>query len=78
MPDTDVVLYELLMKCDLSERQEYFNRLGRRKKDLLKKYVFSNTYDSDKFVVPHVVFVQLKQQLRQYTIGVDYSILDNV
>ena len=78
LPDTDVVLYELLMKCDLSERQEYFNRLGRRKKDLLKKYVFSNTYDSDKFVVPHVVFVQLKQQLRQYTIGVDYSILDNV
>ena len=43
-----------------------------------QQYVFSNTYDSDKFVVPHVVFVQLKQQLRQYTIGVDYSILDNV
>ena len=78
LPDTDVVLYELLMKCDLSERQEYFNRLGRRKKDLLKKYVFSNTYDSDKFVVPHVVFIQLKQQLRQYSIGVDWSVLDNI
>ena len=78
LPDTDIVLYELLMKCDLLERQSYFNRLGRRKKDLLKKYIFSNTYDSDKFIVPRSVYAQLKRQLREYTIGVDYSILDNI
>lgn len=78
LPDTDVVLYELLMKCDLSERQSYFNRLGRRKKELLKKYIFNNTYDSDKFVVPRSVFAQLRRQLREWTIGIDYGILDNI
>lgn len=78
LPDTDIVLYELLMKCDLSERQSYFNRLGRRKKELLKKYIFSNTYDSDKFITSRSVYAQLRRQLREWTIGIDYGLLDNI
>lgn len=77
LPDTDIVLYELLMKCDLLERKSYFNRLGRRKKELLRKYVFSSVYDSDKFIIPKSVYAQLRHQLREWTIGIDYSILDN-
>lgn len=75
---TDIVLYELLMKCDILERQSYFNRLGRRKKDSMKKYIFSNTYDSDKFVVSRSVYAQLRRQLREWTIGIDYSVLDDI
>ena len=78
LPDTDVVLYELLMKCDLSERRAYFKRLGRRKQNTLLNYVFSSKYDSDKFVVPRSVYAQLKRQLREWTIGIDYSIRDNI
>ena len=78
LPDTDIVLYELLLKCDIAERQSYFNRLGRRKRELLRKYVFSSTYDSDKFIVPRSVYAQLKRQLREYSIGVDFSILDSI
>lgn len=75
---TDLVLYELLMKCDIAERRIYFKKLGRYKGERLKPYVFSNTYDSDKFVVSRSVFAQLKRQLREWTIGIDYTIRDNI
>lgn len=75
---TDIVLYELLMKCDLLERQVYFKKLGRYKGERLKPYIFNNTYDSDKFVVPRSVYAQLRRQLREWTIGIDYSVLDDI
>ena len=75
---TDIVLYELLMKCDIFERKLYFKKLGRRKQESLKKYIFSNVYDSDKFVVSRSVFAQLRRQLREWTIGFDYSLLDDI
>lgn len=75
---TDLVLYELLMKCDLTERKQYCKRLGRYKSEKLKPYIWGSKYDSDKFIVPQIVFLQLKQQLRHYSIGIDWSILDNV
>jgi hypothetical protein len=75
---TDLVLYDLLMRCDLTERREYLKRLGRRKSEILKPYVQGNVYDSDKFVVSKETYRQLKIQLREWTIGIKYSLLDDM
>lgn len=75
---TDLVLYELLMRCDLTERREYLKRLGRRKAEILKPYVQGSLYDSDKFVVSKETYRQLKIQLREWTIGIKYSLLDDI
>lgn len=75
---TDLVLYELLMRCDLTERREYLKRLGRRKSEILKPYVQGSLYDSDKFVVSKETYRQFKIQLREWTIGIKYSLLDDI
>ena len=77
LKDTDIVLYELLMKCDLTERQEYIKRLGRGKAQKLKPYLRGSVYDSDKFVVSHDIYRQLRHQLREWTIGIKYTLLDD-
>lgn len=68
---TNLVLYELLMRLDLNEKEIYFNRVGRNVRDKLKKYVFSNTFDSDKFIVPEKIFKEIYKQALSYTIGID-------
>lgn len=75
---TDIVLYELLMKCDMSERYMYSKKLGRRKADRLKPFIFGSTYDSDKFVVLKAVYSQLRRQLREWTIGIEYTLSDEI
>lgn len=75
---TDLVLYELLMKCDLEERQSYIKRLGRNKADKLKPYLRGSVFDSDKFVVSKETFRQLRLQLREWTIGIKYDLRDDL
>lgn len=73
---TDIVLYELLMKCDIIERKEYLSRLGRIKGDKLRPYVTGNKCDSDKFIVPRDVFRKLKKQLCDWMINIDLTIFE--
>lgn len=75
---TDLVLYELLMRCDLTERREYLKRCGRVKAEKLRPYLRRSVYDSDKFVVSKETYRQLKIQLREWTIGIKYSLLDDM
>lgn len=75
---TNLVLYELLMEHDLLEREHYMRRIGRRIAEQLRPYVYGSKYDSDKFVVSRNVFLQLKKQLREYTINIRYDLSDNL
>ena len=74
---TDIVLLEMLMLLDMSERERLFKEFTRRKKEKFRPY-FYNVYGSpDQFVVSEEVFNQLKHQLRNWTIGIDYSLIDD-
>ena len=53
-------------------------RIGRRIAEQLRPYVYGSKYDSDKFVVSRNVFLQLKKQLREYTINIRYDLSDNL
>lgn len=76
--DTDLVLYELLNRLDLDERRHYMKRLGRRKSEKLEPFIYGTMYDSDKFIVSKDVFIELRKKLRKYTLGIDYTILDDM
>lgn len=73
--DTEIVLVDLLKRLPLYEQRYYFNRLGRKMKQKIKPYVFTNV---DKFCLSKDVFGKLRLQLQDYTVGVKYTPLDYV
>lgn len=75
---TDLVLYELLMKCDIDERKQYIKRMSRIKRNKLLPFLQGNTVDSDRFIVSKESFRQLKHQLREWTIGIKYDLRANL
>lgn len=75
---TTLVLYELLIQQDMKERENYMKRIGRNVRERLRPFVYGNKYDSDKFVVSRDVFLQLKKQLREYTINIRYDLSDDL
>lgn len=75
---TDLALYTFLMRCDGEERKYWSNVIGRRKMEKLCPYLQGSIYDSDKFVVSKETYRQLKIQLREWTIGIKYSLLDDM
>lgn len=71
--DTEIVLVDLLKRLPIFEQRYYFNKLGRKMKQKIKPFVFSNI---DKFCLSKEIYSALRMELRNYTIGVVYSPID--